>query len=121
MRLQQLAMIGLLTPLLIACSNAPSDNDVQALIEAQYEQANTMMADAVADMSDDKDVQSISEMTRSMMPKLESVEDINCAEADGKNTYVCTANITQTIAGNSRTNKTSFKIYQVNDEWVLGN
>ena len=36
--LKKLAVIALLTPLFVACSKAPSESTVEALIEAQYEQ-----------------------------------------------------------------------------------
>ena len=114
-------MIGLLTPLFIGCSNAPSDETVEQLVVTQYEQANSMMDDAMANVGNDEMAKAMSGMMEGMMPKLESVEDINCDEAGGENTYVCTADITMNIAGNNRTNRTSFKVYQVNDEWVLGN
>ena len=120
-RLTKLALIALLTPLFAACSNAPSDETVEQLVVSQYEQANSMMNDAMANAGNDEMAKAMSGMMDGMMPKLESVEDINCDEAGGENTYMCTADITQTIAGNSRTNRTSFKVYQVNDEWVLGN
>lgn len=111
-----LALIPLLS-LLAACSDAPSESVVEGLIESQYEQAGSMMDDAMANVGDDEIAAAIS----GMMPKLESVDDINCDAAGGENTYMCTADITQTIAGDSRTNRASFKVYQVNNEWVLGN
>ena len=119
--LKKLAVIALLTPLFVACSNAPSESTVEALIEAQYEQANSMMDDAMANAGNDEMAKAMSGMMEGMMPKLERVENINCDTIEGDNTYMCTADITQTIAGESRTNKTNFKVYQVNDEWVLGN
>ncbi|MGP5202704.1 hypothetical protein ACTXKB_08080 [Psychrobacter aquimaris] len=119
--LKKLAVIALLTPLFAACSNAPSESTVEGLIEAQYEQANSMMNDAMANAGNDEMAKAMSGMMEGMMPKLERVENINCDTVEGDNTYMCTADITQTIAGESRTNKTNFKIYQVNDEWVLGN
>ncbi|MDE4455009.1 hypothetical protein [Psychrobacter sp. DAB_AL62B] len=119
--LKKLAAIALLTPLFVACSNAPSESTVEGLIEAQYEQANSMMDDAMANAGNDEMAKAMSGMMEGMMPKLESVENINCVTTEGDNTYMCTADITQTIAGTSRTNKTNFKVYQVNDEWVLGN
>lgn len=119
--LKKLALIVLLTPLFAACSNAPSESVVEGLIEAQYEQANSIMDDAMANAGNDEMAKAMSGMMEGMMPKLERVENINCDSVEGDNTYMCTADITQTIAGNSRTNKTSFKVYQVNDEWVLGN
>ncbi|WP_201596050.1 hypothetical protein [Psychrobacter vallis] len=118
---KKLAVIAVLTPLFAACSNAPPESTVKGLIEAQYEQANTMVNDAVANAGNDEMAKAMSGMMEGMMPKLEKVENINCDTTEGKNTYICTADITQAIAGNSRTNKTNFKVYQVNDEWVLGN
>ena len=119
--LKKLAVIALLIPLFAACSNAPSESTVEGLIEAQYEQANSMMNDAMANAGNDEMAKAMSGMMEGMMPKLERVENINCDTVEGDNTYMCTADITQTIAGESRTNKTNFKVYQVNDEWVLGN
>ncbi len=119
--LTKLIIITLFVPLFVGCSNAPSDDTVEQLVVAQYEQADSMMDDAMANAGNDEVAKAMSGMMEGMMPKLESIEDINCDEAGGENTYMCTAYITQTIAGNSRTNRTSFKVYQVNDEWVLGN
>lgn len=119
--LKKLVVIALLTPLFAACSNAPSESTVEELIEAQYEQANSMMDNAMTNAGNDKMAKAMSGMMEGMMPKLERVENISCDSVEGDNTYMCTADITQTIAENSRTNKTSFKVYQVNDEWVLGN
>lgn len=118
---KKLAVIAVLTPLFAACSNAPSESTVEGLIEAQYEQANSMMGDAMANAGNDEMAKAMSGMMEGMMPKLESVENVNCDTTEGENTYMCTADITQTIGGNSQSNKTSFKVYQVNDEWVLGN
>ncbi|MGO2339623.1 MAG: hypothetical protein ACTH5M_03370 [Psychrobacter sp.] len=118
---KKLAVIAVLTPLFVACSNSPSESTVEGLIEAQYEQANSMMDDAMANAENDEMAKAMSSMMEGMMPELESVENINCDTTEGENTYMCTADITQTIGGNSATNKTSFKVYQVNDEWVLGN
>ena len=118
---KKLAVVALLTPLFAACSNAPPESTVEDLIEAQYEQANTMVNDAVANAGNDEMAKAMSGMMEGMMPKLEKVENINCDTTEGENTYMCTADITQAIAGNSRTNTTNFKVYQVNDEWVLGN
>ncbi|KAA0915956.1 hypothetical protein FQ084_01165 [Psychrobacter sp. ANT_WB68] len=115
-----MAVIALLMPLFAACSNAPSESTVEGLIEAQYEQANSIMDDAMANAGNDEMAKAMNGMMEGMMPKLERIENINCDSVEGDNTYMCTADITQTIAGNSRTNKTNFKVYQINDEWVLG-
>ena len=118
--LKKTAVIALLMPLFAACSNAPSESTVEGLIEAQYEQANSIMDDAMANAGNDEMAKAMSGMMEGMMPKLERIENINCDSIEGDNTYMCTADITQTIAENSRTNKTNFKVYQINDEWVLG-
>lgn len=117
---KKLAIVLCLTPLFIACSDAPSAAVVEGLIQDQYEQADSLMDDAVAQAGDNEMAQAMGGMFSGMMPKLESVENVNCDSIEGDNTFMCTADITQTIAGNSRTDKGSFKVYQVNDEWVLG-
>ncbi|PKG34491.1 MULTISPECIES: hypothetical protein [Psychrobacter] len=117
---KKLAIVLCLTPLFIACSDAPSATVVEGLIQDQYEQADSLMDDAVAQAGDNEMAQAMGGMFSGMMPKLESVENVNCDSIEGDNTFMCTADITQTIAGNSRTDKGSFKVYQVNDEWVLG-
>lgn len=111
----------LLIPILSACSNAPSESVVEGLIEEKYEQANSMMDDAMASAGGNEMANAMGNMLSGMMPKLEDVSDVNCDEADGENTYRCTAKVTQNIAGNSRTDTANFLVYQVNDEWVLGN
>lgn len=118
--LRKWAVLALLTPLLMACSDAPSDAVVEELIVTQYEQAHSMMDDAMAGAGNDEMASAMSGMMAGMMPQLEGVSDINCDSAGSDNTYMCTADITQNINGNSRTNRTSFKVYQVNDEWVIG-
>lgn len=119
--LKRLAAVLLLTPLLAACSGAPSNSTVEGLIEEQYEQMNGMMDDAMAGAGNDEMASAMSGMLSGMMPKLEDVSNVNCDSTEGENTYRCTAEITQSINGNSRMNKGSFRVYQVNDEWVLGN
>lgn len=119
--LKKLALVVLLTPLFSACSNGPSNSTVEGLIEAQYEQMDSAMDDVMAGAGNDEMVQAMSGMMEGMMPKLESVDNINCDSTDGENTYMCTAEVTQSINGNSRMNKGSFRVYKVNDEWVLGN
>lgn len=102
------------------CSNEPSESTVEGLIAAQYEQGIEIMEAAKANAGNDKMAQDISSLMERMMPKLERIENINCDRLEGEHTYMCSADITQTIAGNSRTNKTNFKFYQVKGEWVLG-
>lgn len=119
--MKKLALVVLLTPLFSACSSGPSNSTVEGLIEAQYEQMDSAMDDVMAGAGNDEMVQAMSGMMEGMMPKLESVDNINCDSTDGENTYMCTAEVTQSINGNSRMNKGSFRVYKVNDEWVLGN
>lgn len=118
---KKLAIVLLFTPLLAACSSGPSESDVEELIAAQYEQAGSLMDDAMAQAGDDEMAKALGGMLSGMMPKLESVDKVNCDSIEGDNTYMCTAEVTQTIGGNTRTDKGNFKVYQVNDEWVLGN
>ena len=119
----KLAAILLIAPLFVACSKGPSESDVEALIEAQYDQAQSAMNDAMnnASIQDQEMAQAMGSMMAGMMPTLEDVQDVNCDSVEGDNTYMCTANIKQTVNGNSRTDKASFKVYKVNDEWVLSN
>ena len=102
------------------CSNGPSESTVEGLIAAQYEQGIEIMEAAKANAGNDKMAQDISSLMERLMPKLERIENINCDRVEGENTYMCSADITQTIAGNTRTHKTNFKFYQVKREWVLG-
>lgn len=119
--LKHLASILLFIPLLTACSNAPSNSTVEGLIEDQYEQANNMMDSVKGSAGDNEMAGAMNDMLSNMMPKLEDVSKVNCDTADGKDTYRCTADITQSISGNSQTSKANFLVYKVNDEWVLGN
>ena len=119
-KLKKLAVVLLLTPLFVACSSGPSEGDVEGLIQAQYDKANSMMDDAMKNAGNDEMTKAMSGMMKGMMPTLESVENVNCDTTEGENTYMCTADITQTISGNRQTNNASFKVYQVNDEWTLG-
>ena len=107
-------------PFFAACSNAPPESTVEALIEAQYEQSIKIIADAKANAGNDKIAKATSAMMESMMPTLEHVEKIDCDTIEASNAYLCSADVTQTIAGNSQTNKTGFRVYKLNNEWVLG-
>lgn len=118
---KRLVLIILLTPFFAACSNAPSESTVEGLIEAQYEQTTKIVEDAKANAGSDPMAKAMSGMMETMMPKLERIENIDCDAIEGENAYLCSADVTQTIAGNSQTNKTGFKVYLINDEWVLGN
>lgn len=119
---KKLALIILLILFCVSYSKTPPDSTVEGLIAAQYEEGIKIMQAAKANASNDKNdkmAQDISSLMERMMPILESVENINCNRVKGEHTYRCTADITQTIAGNSRTNKTIFNVYQVNGEWTL--
>lgn len=121
---KKLALIIVFTLFFVSYSKAPPDSTVARLIAAQYEEGIKIMQAAKANASSDKNnkmAQDISNLMERMMPILESVENINCNRVKGEHTYRCTAEITQTIAGNSRTNKTIFNVYQVNGEWTLDN
>ena len=102
-------------------SKVPPEGTVESLITAQYEQGIKIVEDAKTNAGNDKRAQDISSLMERMMPKLERVENINCDRVKGNHTYSCTADITQTIAGNRRTNKTILQVYQVKGEWVLDN
>lgn len=117
--LKKLALILLLTPLFAACSSGPSESDVEALIQAQYDKANSMMDDAMANAGNDEMAKAMSGMMEGMMPTLEKVENVSCDTTEGDNTYLCTADVTQTIGGKSRTDSGTFKVNDVNGTWVL--
>ncbi|HCH27274.1 MULTISPECIES: hypothetical protein [Psychrobacter] len=118
-RIKKLAIIAVLTPLFAACSSGPSDSDVEELIQAQYDKANSIMDDAMVQAGDDEMAKAVSGMMAGMMPTLESVDNVSCDTTEGDNTYLCTADVTQTIGGNSRTDSGAFKVSDVNGEWVL--
>ncbi|WP_227526324.1 hypothetical protein [Psychrobacter sp. Marseille-P5312] len=117
--IKKLAIIVVLTPLFAACSSGPSDSDVEELIQAQYDKANSIMDDAMVQAGDDEMAKAVSGMMAGMMPTLESVDNVSCDTTEGDNTYLCTADVTQTIGGNSRTDSGAFKVSDVNGEWVL--
>lgn len=118
-RTMKIAAVILLTPLFAACSKGPSSGEVEALIEAQYDQANSMMDSAMGSAGNSEIASAMSGLMAGMVPKLEGVENVNCDEADGDNAYLCTADITQTFQGQTRTDKANFMVHKVNDEWVL--
>ena len=118
-RIKKLAIIAVLTPLFAACSSGPSDSDVEELIQTQYDKANSIMDDAMVQAGDDEMAKAVSGMMAGMMPTLESVDNVSCDTTEGDNTYLCTADVTQTIGGNSRTDSGAFKVSDVNGEWVL--
>ena len=103
------------------CSNGPSESTVEGLIAAQYEQGIEIMEAAKANAGNDKMAQDISSLMERMMPTLERVENIDCNRVKGNRNFSCTADITQTIVGNSQTNKTIFNVYHAKGEWTLDN
>lgn len=113
--LKKLGFLIVLTPLFAACANGPSENDVEGLIHSQYDQANSMMDDVMAQAGNTEMVKAMS----GMIPKLDKVENVSCDVAEGNNTYLCTADVTQTVDGNSRTDKGNFKVKDVDGKWVL--
>lgn len=119
-QVKRLAVITLLTLLLTTCANPPSESTVEGLIEAQYEQTDKIIEDAVASADNDQQAIAISNMMENMMPRLENIGHINCETTEDSNTYMCTADITQTITGISRIDKTRFDVSKVNGEWTLG-
>ncbi|MGM8884813.1 hypothetical protein ACS8FD_02605 [Psychrobacter sp. 1U2] len=117
--IKKLAIIAVLTPLFAACSSGPSESDVEELIQSQYDQAHSMMDDAMSQAGSNETAQAMSGMMQGMMPTLESVDNVSCDTTEGDNTYLCTADVTQTIGGKSRTDSGAFKVNDVNGEWVL--
>lgn len=113
--LKKLGFLLVLTPLFAACANGPSESDVEGLIQDQYDQANSMMDDVMAQAGNAEMAKAMS----GMIPKLDKVENVSCDVAEGDNTYLCSADVTQTVDGNSRTDKGSFKIKDIDGKWVL--
>lgn len=109
----------LLMPLFTACSKGPSDSEVKDLIKAQYDQADSMMDSAMASAGNSDIANAMSHMMSGMIPKLEKVDNVNCDETEDKKAFLCTAEITQTLNGESHTVPANFMVHEVNDEWVL--
>ena len=118
---KKLALIILLILFCVSYSKTPPDSTVEGLIAAQYEEGIKIMQAAKANAGNDKMAQDISSLMERMMPTFERVENIDCNRVKGNRTYSCTADITQTMAGNSRTNKTIFNVYHAKGEWTLDN
>lgn len=120
-----LAVIAVLMTLLSACSDVPAKSDVKDLIKTQYKQANTMTNEAMTVADNDKSNDAFDEVIKSAMPILDSVDNVNCDAIDaGKNdkgddSYLCTADITQTMNGHTSINQVNFKVYKVDDKWIL--
>ena len=120
-KFKKLALIILFTLFFVTYSKAPPDSTVERLIAAQYQEGIKIMQAAKANAGNDKMAQDISSLMERMMPTFERVENIDCNRVKGNRTFSCTADITQKIAGNSRTNKTIFNVYHAKGEWTLNN
>jgi len=118
-KFKKLTLLLLYILFFVTYSKAPPDSTVARLIAAQYKEGIKIMRAAKANAGNDKMAQDISSLMERMMPTFERVENIDCNRVKGNRTFSCTADITQKIAGNSRTNKTIFNVYQVNGEWTL--
>ncbi|MDP4545170.1 hypothetical protein Q8P09_08785 [Psychrobacter faecalis] len=118
-KFKKLTLLLLYILFFVTYSKAPTDSTVARLIAAQYKEGIKIMQAAKANAGNDKMAQDISSLMERMMPTFERVENIDCNRVKGNRTFSCTADITQKIAGNSRTNKTIFNVYQVNGEWTL--
>ncbi|MGP5312575.1 hypothetical protein [Psychrobacter faecalis] len=120
-KFKKLTLLLLYILFFVTYSKAPPDSTVERLIAAQYKEGIKIMQAAKANAGNDKMAQDISSLMERMMPILERVENIDCNRVKDNRTFSCTADITQTIAGNSRTNKTIFNVYHAKGEWTLDN
>ena len=120
-KFKKLTLLLLYILFFVTYSKAPPDSTVARLIAAQYKEGIKIMQAAKANAGNNKMAQDISSLMERMMPMLERVENIDCNRVKGNRTFSCTADITQTIAGNSRTNKTIFNVYHAKGEWTLDN
>jgi len=120
-KFKKLTLLLLYILFFVTYSKAPPDSTVERLIAAQYKEGIKIMQAAKANAGNDKMAQDISSLMERMMPTLERVENIDCNRVKGNRAFSCTADITQTIAGNSRTNKTIFNVYHAKGEWTLDN
>ena len=120
-KFKKLTLLLLYILFFVTYSKAPPDSTVERLIAAQYKEGIKIMQAAKANAGNDKMAQDISSLMERMMPTFERVENIDCNRVKGNRTFSCTADITQTIAGNSRTNKTIFNVYHAKGEWTLDN
>ena len=120
------AVVAVFTTLLTACYEAPFDTTVENLIKTQYEQAGTETNEVMAIANKDKTNEAFNNVIQSAMPVLDSVDNIDCEAIsagendEGNNSYLCSADITQTMNGHTSTNQGSFKVYKADGEWALG-
>ena len=123
-KFKKLTLFLLFILFFVTYSKAPPDSVIEQLIAAQYKEGNKIMQAAKTNASNnknDKMAQDISSLMERMMPTLECVENIDCNRVKGNRNFSCTADITQTIVGNSQTNKTIFNVYHAKGEWTLDN
>lgn len=123
-KFKKLTLLLLYILFFVTYSKAPPDSVIEQLIAAQYKEGIKIIQAAKTNASNnknDKMAQDISSLMEGMMPTLERVENIDCNRVKGNRNFSCTADITQTIVGNSQTNKTIFNVYQVKGEWTLDN
>lgn len=116
---KKMSLMVILAAFSSACSRPPADSTVKELIEAQYAQTDNLITEALANAGNDKMKKTMADMMTAMLPTLERIENIHCDRTEGENSYTCSADITQTIVGNSQTNKTGLKVHKVKGEWVL--
>ena len=126
---KMLAVVAALVTLLTACSEVPSNSTVEELIKTQYQQDSTVQNEAIDLGDNDLDNndagdnntahKSFDILVQKSMPTLDSVDNINCDIDESDYTYLCTADITQTMNGHTSINQGSFKIYKADNEWVL--
>ena len=112
-------VVAVLAILLTACSEAPFDRTVENLIKTQYEQAGTETNEIIALANNDKSDENFDNVIQSATPTLDSVDNVNCDTTEGVDSYLCTADITQTMNGHTSTNQGSFRVYKVDGEWAL--
>lgn len=123
-KFKKLTLFLLFILFFVTYSKAPPDSVIEQLIAAQYKEGIKIMQAAKTNASNnknDKMAQDISSLMERMMPTLEHVENIDCNRVKGNRNFSCTADITQTIVGNSQTNKTIFNVYHAKGEWTLDN
>lgn len=95
------------------------------MIKTQYEQAGTETNEVMAIANKDKTNEAFNNVIQSAMPVLDSVDNIDCEAIsagendEGNNSYLCSADITQTMNGHTSNNQGSFKVYKADGEWAL--
>ena len=108
-------MISLLT----ACSDDPSNRTVKGLLKKHYKQTDTMANKTTLLAANEQDNESFNSVIEKARPTLDSVDNIDCEATDSVDTYLCSADITQTMNGHTSTNQGSFKVYKAANKWLL--